>query len=244
MIKKYIKVGHRGAAGLAAENSLDSFEQSLKHNVQMVELDVHLSKDNELIVIHDQTLNRTTDTKGKVCELTLEEIKKAKMKDGQSVPTLNEVINKINGRCGINIEIKDKQAAELVIKEWERCGLDSNSLISSNHVSALQYVKKVQPDITTALIYYATRTYLNQFIFSIASWLAWPISKKIILSRAKKADVKWINIAKEFLFPKFIKNLQAKGYKVGVWVVNKKRHISRCAKYGVDAIISDYPDKI
>lgn len=243
-MNKILKVGHRGACGYEPENTLLSFQKAIDIGVDMIELDVHLSKDDQVIVMHDESIDRTTNGQGKIIEKYIDEIQKVNINNNQSIPTLEEVVKLINKKCAINIEIKNKKAAKQVLKVWNNNNLSSNSLISSNHVSALKFIKQEQPEIQTALIYYATKTDIRQYIFTILSWISWPITKFIILKRANIAKVDWINLAKEFAFKKFIKSLQNKNYKIGVWVVNKKRHIKKFSKYNVDAIISDYPDRL
>lgn len=105
-----IIVGHRGAAALKPENTLSSFEEALKY-VQAIELDVHVSKTGELVVIHDDTVDRTTNKKGYVKDLTLKELKKLDAGNNEKIPTLNEVLDLINNSAIVNIELKGKETA-------------------------------------------------------------------------------------------------------------------------------------
>lgn len=243
-MNKILKIGHRGAMGHEPENTLISFQKAIELNVDMVELDVHLSKNNDVIVMHDEKINRTTDGHGKIINKDINELKRYKLNKKQHIPTLQEVLNVIKDNSDVNIEIKNKKAAKEVLKIWNANKLTSSSLISSNHVKTLKYIKKNNPEIQTALIFYATKTYFRQVIFSILCWIIWPLTKKIIKRRARKANVDWINLAKEFAFKNFIKKMQLDGYKIGIWIINKKRHIKKFTSYKVDAIISDYPDRL
>jgi len=104
-----LKIGHRGASGHEPENTMISFNRAIELGADMVELDVHLSKDNQLIVIHDETLDRTTTGQGKIKGKTLAEIKKLRTKKkNQPIPTLPEVINELKGKVKMNVEIKDR----------------------------------------------------------------------------------------------------------------------------------------
>ena len=111
-MKRFEIVGHRGAAGLAPENSLSAIEKGIENEASLIEIDVHLSKDNEVIVCHDATIDRTTNGKGKIKNMTLNELKQYNIVDSDDkitdlkLPTLKEVIQTVNGRVKILLEIK------------------------------------------------------------------------------------------------------------------------------------------
>src|SRR5918911_2208376 len=100
-------VGHRGAAGLAPENTIKAFKKGLEVGADTVECDIQLSKDEELVVIHDHTLNRTTNKKGRVKDYTLEELKQLDAGEGEQIPTLSEVVDLVlQNHKGLAVEIK------------------------------------------------------------------------------------------------------------------------------------------
>jgi glycerophosphoryl diester phosphodiesterase len=99
-------IGHRGAAGHAPENTLRSFHKAVELGADMVELDVHLCATGEPVVIHDDTVDRTTDRSGRVRDLSLDELKALDAGDGERVPTLVEVIDEMSGRAALNVELK------------------------------------------------------------------------------------------------------------------------------------------
>lgn len=113
-VTKTMLVAHRGGAGLAPENTLAAFERGIAEKADAVEMDVHLSKDGAVIISHDAILGRTTDKTGVIADLTLAELKTfnaaAKFQGGataaQQVPTLDEVVKLVNGRVGMQVEIK------------------------------------------------------------------------------------------------------------------------------------------
>ena len=112
-----LKIGHRGACGYEPENTLLSFKKAIELGADFIELDVHLSEDKHLIVIHDYTLDKTTKGKGKVSEKTLKEIKSYRTKEkNQQIPTLQEVIKAVKGKAKLNIEIKGVNPAKEVAK--------------------------------------------------------------------------------------------------------------------------------
>ena len=111
-----LKIGHRGAKGYEPENTLISFQKALDMQVDGIELDVHLSADGELIVIHDETINRTTDGSGPVNTLSLRELKQFRINDHHEIPLLSEVFDLVNQNCFINIELKSYESADKVVE--------------------------------------------------------------------------------------------------------------------------------
>ena len=101
-------MGHRGAPNLEPENTLLSISRAFEIGVDAVEIDVHLTKDNEIVVIHDATVDRTTNGTGPVCGYTLEVIKKLDAGKGQPIPTLQEVIDFSEGKLKLVIEFKEE----------------------------------------------------------------------------------------------------------------------------------------
>ena len=112
---KILKIGHRGADGYKPENTLISFQKAIDLNVDGIELDVHLSLDGELMVIHDETIDRTTNGKGYVNKMTLQELKGFRINNNQEIPKLKEVFDLVNHQCFINIELKGIGTAKPVV---------------------------------------------------------------------------------------------------------------------------------
>lgn len=240
-----LRIGHRGAAGYEPENTILSFRKAISLRVDYIELDVHLSKDKIPVVMHDGSLDRTTNGKGRISEKPVSEIKKYRTKDkNQPVPTLQEIINKLKGKTKFNIEVKGIKPAEKTCELIKKNKIEKDVIVSSNHVSSLLTVKKNLPELKTALIYYATKTTLGQYIFVFLSLIVFPLTKSIILNRAKLANVNYINLSYPFATRNFIKKLHKFSFKVNVWTVNKKDTIQRMKELHVDGIISDFPDRI
>ena len=104
------RIGHRGACGYEPENTLASFQRAIDMGCTWIELDVHFV-DNELIVIHDSRLDRTTNGKGKIYDLSLEEIQSYDAGNGEHIPTLTEVLDLVDRRIGVNVELKGRATA-------------------------------------------------------------------------------------------------------------------------------------
>lgn len=227
---------HRGASGFAPENTLPSFEVAKELDVDGIELDVQMTKDGELVVIHDEMINRTSDGKGFVKDFTLEELRTfnfAKNKPAfgfVTIPTLREVYELFrNTDYLINVELKTGVIAydleEKVHKLTVEMGMEDRVIYSSfNHASIIkmqQYVTKEQ----------------TAFLFS-DGWLdvaAYGATHRV---QALHPDLHYPEMED------LIKSCHEKGIKVNVWTVNEEEHALRLRDMGVDAIITNHPGKM
>ena len=225
----FLHIGHRGAAGYAPENTLASFQKALDLNVDMIEFDVHKSKNGKIVVIHDDAVDKITNGSGKVGELTLKELKKLDAGMGERIPTLTEVLDLIDGKIKINIEIKARNATKGVVKIIEkyvqRNYTYENFLVSSFDYRNLIKVRLLNSKIPLGIITKRKLIFLN-------------------LLFAQLINAYSINILYTSVSEKIIKEAHALGLKVFVWTVNKPRDIKRMKKLGVDGIFSNYPDRI
>ncbi len=218
-----LKIGHRGAKGYEPENTLISFEKAIDLNVDGIELDVHLSLDGEIMVIHDETIDRTTNGKGFINKLTGLELKKYK------IPTLFEVLNLVNRRCFINIELKGIETAKPVNdlinhyisnKKWEL----NDFLISSFDWKMLEEVHLLNPKIRIGVL---TEESIEE-----------------ALAFAKKIKAFSIHPDYALLSKENVALVQENGFKVFPWTVNSAEAIQKIKSFNVDGIISDFPDRI
>ena len=212
-----LKIGHRGAKGYVAENTLASFQKALELCVDGIELDVHLSSDKKIMIIHDETIDRTTSGKGLVTDLSSLELKNF------GIPTLEEVIHLVNGTCFINIEIKDANSTIEVLKILEKHDLNLFQ-ISSFDWNVLEEISKLNSEI-----YLGVLTEYN-------------IENALIF--AKKIKAKSINPYYKLLTLEKVTLLQENGFQVFPWTVNESSEIEKIKSYNVNGIISDFPDRI
>ena len=224
----FLKIGHRGAAGLEPENTLTSFAKAIDLGVDMVELDVHLTKDKKLIVIHDDKLNRTTNGRGLVKNKTLKQIKKLCIGKKEIIPTLEEVFDLVNKRVIINIELKGRGIAKPVARIVKKYVRDKKWPLSCFFASSfkekeLRDFKKLCPKIKLGLIAKDKKT---DFVKS-----------------AKRLGAFSLNLSFKLINKKIIKDLHNQGFKVFVWTINKKNNIKKIKSLGVDGIVSDFPNK-
>ncbi len=238
-----LKIAHRGASGTEPENTLRAFRKAMQLKAEMIECDLHLTKDGNVVIIHDDTINRTTNDQGKVSELTLAELKQFDAGKGERIPTLEETIDLIKGKCQLNLEIKDKNAVEQVVKIITQKKILSGTVISSSFEQCLIKVKELNPRTKTALIYKATKTDLGQILFDFFAFLTLPIIKIILLRKAKRIGVDSINLSKKIATKSMIDYLHQHGFKVMVWTVDEKEEIKYYKKLGVDGIFSNFPER-
>lgn len=153
----FLKIGHRGAKGLEPENTLRSFSKAIDFKVDMIELDVRLTKDKKVVVIHGDKLDRTTNGRGRVKEKDLEEIKKLSAGKGERIPTLEETLDLIDKRVKVNIELKGKKIAESVSKIIDKYVKNKKwspglFFVSSFSHQELEDFKKFQPKVKLGII--------------------------------------------------------------------------------------------
>ena len=244
-------IAHKGASGLAPENTLAAFSMALEMGVDMVELDVRQTKDEEIVVIHDETLDRTTNGKGLVHDYTLEEIKQLdagswfdpEFRD-QRVPTLKEVLDTIKGKCKVLIEIKHmdhphyedfaEKLIDIIHKEdngFEWCILQSYEMEYLE--AAHQYDHRIQ---TKKLLIGEDSTPLFAFY----------IETKMHLGRASKEGGRLLALNPEYttLSTRRVFRMHARGFKVYTYPVNDRQDMIRMLHMGVDGIITDYPERL
>ncbi len=224
---KILKIGHRGAKGYMPENTLIAFEKAILLGCEGIELDVHLSADGKIIVIHDHTTDRVTGQSGVVEELTLSELKKMKVDGAHQIPLLSEVFDIVDHCCFINIELKTGKAAEPVLRLIEKYVAKgwrfSQFLISSFDWPALQHIRALHPEIPLGVL---TETDLA-----------------LAAAFAKTIHAETIHPHFHLLNKENIKLLQ-KDFRVFVWTVNEPEDILNMKSLGVEAIITDFPDRI
>jgi len=226
--KNTIIVGHRGARGLSAENTLASFKEALKYHVDMVELDVHICKSGHLVVFHDNTLERLTGAEGHVDDFTLAELRKLLVDKKEQIPTLEEVIQFINRRCKINIELKGEgtgKAVALLLRRYlNRAWQPDDFLVTSFNFYELFAFQEALSIISTGLIF--ERLPIDYTLFS------------------QQFGVQAIMMHYPLITPSFMERAHARNLKVYAWTVNKISDQKKLLKLGVDGVITDYPNKI
>jgi len=216
-----LKIGHRGAKFYEPENTLRSFRKALELGVDAVELDVRRTKDGEVVVIHDAEVDRTTNGKGLVSELTLEEIKKLVTDKGEKIPTLEEALDFLDKKVKVLIELKETGIEEDVLNLIREKELEKNVILISFLESALGKIRALNKDVETGLIYVRHENPVKAALELKANYL-------LPLYRFTRAEE--------------IKKAHENGLKIIVWTINDEKEVSAYVKKGVDGITSDKPN--
>ncbi len=216
-----LKIGHRGARAYEPENTLRSFKKAVESGVNAVELDVRQTKDGEIVVIHDAKVDRTTDGKGVVGELTLEEIRHFSADKGEKIPTLEEAFDFLDKKVKILVELKETGLEEKVLNLVRDKRLEKNVIVVSFLEDALAKVRELDDEIETGLIY---------------------VRHKNPIKAALELKAKYLLSLYRFTHSANVRKAHEKGLKVIVWTINKQEEVPDYVKKGVDGIASDRPD--
>ena len=222
-----ICIGHRGARGVYPENTIQSIEYAIDCGAPWVEIDVRAHQ-GRLLVIHDDTLGRTTNGTGYVTDYSLLELRALDAGNGQSIPLLEEVIATVKQRAIINIELKDSTSTALVLriieqhiaKGWSYDGF----LVSSFLHQDLQWLKHANPKIRIGALSAGVDIDDAEFAQSLAAYS--------------------INLCQESLNQKIIDDAHNRGLMVFVYTVNDTRDFIKLQHMKVDGIFTDYPEKL
>ncbi len=223
------KIGHRGACGHAPENTLASMKKALALGVHGFEFDVQMSKDGEPVVIHDDTLERTTSGSGLVSHFTLQQLQQFDAGGGQRIPSLRNVLDMVDKRCRLFIELKAEHATKAVAAILSHYvshfgwSYEQFFVISFDHPQ-LVAIRNLNPELRTGAIIAGIPVSLAAFAEEAGAW-------GII------ADVFHIN-------QKLVDDAHRRKLKILAGTANHPLHIAKARSLGVDGIISDYPDRI
>lgn len=217
------RIGHRGACGHAPENTLPSFEKALALGVEGIELDVHVSLDQQAVVIHDATLDRTTPVSGWVKDYNSTVLQQ------WGIPTLEAVCNLVANRCLLNIEIKENAATDPVLKLLQHrinanTATNSDFIISSFDWDILDEISVKHPTYRLGVL---TEENLEE-----------------ALHFAQKLGAFSLHPDHNLLTFEAVKSIQNHGIKVFPWTVNESEKIKTLKTWGVEGIISDFPDRL
>ena len=218
---------HRGANAYCLENSIPSFKKAIELNAEYIELDIRVCKSGELIVIHDSSTKRVAKKQLKISKTNLKDLYKIRLNDNSKIPTLKDVLDLVQGKCKLNIEIKSrgsaKPLAKLLTKYIEHNKFDySDFIVSSFLKKELLKFNKLLPKVRVGLLFKAYPTNLKKF---------WGF--KSIYS--VHVNYRFVNRFFVILFHIF-------GLKVFVFTVNEKYKVLKLDKIKIDGVISDYPD--
>jgi glycerophosphoryl diester phosphodiesterase len=222
--KPFAVIGHRGAAGRRPENTLSALEYAISVGADIVEVDVRRTRDDKLVVFHDEDFKRLFGINARVREVDYKWImENIRFSNGETIPLLEDALETVKDRVGLFIEIKEPDTTLAVIRLVEKYGMISDIAIISFYEEALLEAKKYLPRIITGLIYFKP----PGRIFD-----AKRLKASIVLPRYNIATKKANDLAHRL------------GLKIVVWTVNSVELVYEMLRRGVDGIASDYPDML
>jgi len=230
---------HRGFSGDAPENTLAAFKKAMEVGSDMMELDVRFSKDGQIVVMHDDTLDRTANGRGKVSDYTLKELKQfdagswfAPQFSGEHIPTLVEVLELAKGKIRVNIEIKDESLgrykitdlADRALQEVKKAGMEDQVIYVSFYPVALERIQERDSRLWVGLLYHRPWNSLHE----VTGGKSFPV----------------LGLRNSYLTKGKIDKIHQQGMKVNVYTVNSEEEMEQFIRWGVDGIITNHPDRL
>ena len=221
-------IGHRGARGHAPENTLLSIEKGIRLGADMIEFDVQRCAD-ELVVIHDPRLERSTNGEGRVDQVSFTYLRGLDAGQGQQIPTLREVLDLVEARVSVNVEIKSSSGTAAAVAAIVRDAISDGwradqFLVSSFHLPELYEFRQIAPGIPVAALVCGVPL----------DWAACAV----------ELGAQALNISAEFADPRLIEDAHKHGLKIYAYTVNHPEDISALWAAGIDGVFSDFPDRV
>lgn len=231
----WIRIAHRGASGTAPENTLSAFKKALEIGVDAVELDLHGTADGEVVVIHDSSLDRTTNLRGNVNQATLETIRGADAGEwfdaefaGEPVPTLEEALGCIAKETIAVLEIKDPLIAEAVVAKIHKTDTLDLTVVISFHTTVLQTIRALEPRIPTGWLIGNHNKHLS------------PIH---LCQQLGELGSSLLNVDHQLITAEFAYEVRRRGIALWCWTVDDIARMREMKAFGVQGITSNYPER-
>lgn len=222
--RRVLRIGHRGACGHAPENTLASIEQAIALRCVFTEVDIQRTSDDELVLLHDERVTRTTNGRGRISELTLSDIRKLDAGGGQSPPTLEDVLKTASGRIGLILELKTGGLAYDVCATVRASGFTGPVIYASFLQKELQHVRRSDPDAQAMILF--TRLPTNP------------------VAIAARLRVTHVGLRLDTVTKPLVIALHNERLMVFAYTANRPAEISRLNMLGVDGVISDFPELV
>ena len=221
----YLRIAHRGAPHLAPENSLKGFEAALAFSPDMVEMDVRVSRDGHVIVMHDQTVDRMTTGRGKIVLKTLAQLRECRLGNGEPIPTMAEAVDLLKGRADLKVDVKDTGIEDLVVTVLRRAGVVRQTIVIGYGRKALRAVRDGCPSL---------RLEVGGVHAKYVRGLA--------VSDAHATGARVLSVRHKAVTPNFANDCARGGLAIHAWTVNDKKEAARLDGLGIAAIATDRLD--
>ena len=223
-MQRVLRIGHRGAAGHAPENTLAAIQKGITLGVDLVEIDVRRTKDGVLVVLHDETVNRTTNGKGRVDRLCLQDIEQLNAGNGEHIPTLEEVLKVAAGKTGLMLELKIRGAAQQTVEAVHEAGVRDSVIYASFLHDELKHVRTVDPEASLMVLFGG---------LSRAS-----------VARAIKYGPSHVGLRHDKATRPLVDSFHRAGLLVFVYTADAPSDIQHALSLDVDGVISNFPERI
>ena len=223
-MRRVLRIGHRGAAGHGPENTLAAIQKGIALGVDFVEIDLRRTADGVLVVLHDETVNRTTNGKGRVDHLSLQEVKKFNAGNGEHIPTLKEVLKVAAGEAGLMVELMVKGMAQQTVEVVHEAGFRDPVIYASFLHDELQHVRTVEPVASLMVLFGG---------LSRAS-----------VARAIKYGSSYVGLRHDKATRVLVDSFHRAGLLVFVYTADAPSDIQRALSLDVDGVISNFPERI
>lgn len=226
-----LNIAHRGASGDFPENTLGAFAAAIEAGAQMCELDAQLSADGVAVVIHDDTVDRTTDGRGAVASMSLTELRRLDAGGrfgarfaGARIPTLDEVLDLAKGRCALNVELKAEGVEAEVCRLVRAHDALADTIVSSFDWDSLAAARRIEPALALGVL--ADRR------------------ADAMLEAASRLGALSVNPRYDLVNAAMVKRAHESGLQLLVWTIDKPARMRRMIAMGVDGIMTNYPARL
>jgi len=223
-MRRVLKIGHRGAAGHAPENTLAAIRKGIELGVDFVEIDVRCTADGTLVALHDATVNRTTNGKGPIDRLSLLDVKALDAGNGECVPTLEEVLNVVSGQTGLMLELKVKGAAQKTVEAVQRTEFKGPVIYASFLHEELGIIRSIDAEASLMALFGRL--------------------PQASVARAMKYSPSHVGLRHDTVTRRLVEAFHDEDLLVFVYTTDTIREIQRAISAGVDGIISNVPERL
>ncbi|MCI0611999.1 glycerophosphodiester phosphodiesterase [bacterium] len=249
--KPFWLIAHRGFSGMYPENTMISFEKADELPIDALELDIHASKDGKLVVIHDPTLDRTTNMSGQIVDYSAEELRRADAGyhfdpsnnktfpfrgQGIKIPFLEELFQRFPHKKFV-VEIKQTMPAieELLVALIRKYHMEEKVIVASEHYEPLARIRAMDPELATNLSAIEARAFYTLFRMKLSAFYK---------SSGDALQIPDLYKGEKVVTQGLVKAVHKKGLILHIWTVNDPQEMKQLIDYGVDGIITDYPDRL
>lgn len=220
-MKTPLVIAHRGDSSNALENSLESIRRALSHPVDMIELDIRKSRDNILYIMHDKLTGRTAEKNIDIEHAASEAINQLRLKNGEPVPTLTDVLKTVAGSSGLNLELKSDGAGVLTARHLALSGYTGSVLLSSFKEDEVRAARRILPSVQTSVIF---------DVFTARN-----------VPKYKARGYSIISLRYKTVSEALLSACHEQGIQVYVWTVDDEDEMRKYIEWGVDGIYSNKP---